>query len=117
MQGSARTRRGPGPLRADASAPRAERTRFVDRTTTCSAPPFGVLAGTTPGVVCKVRTYTVVRQWYEWGIRLRCDGTLAYTPAVTSADPATRPIGPYERLAAEVHEWDPNTVEVARRVG
>jgi 5-(carboxyamino)imidazole ribonucleotide synthase len=35
---------------------------------------------------------------------------------VTSANPATRPIGPYERLAAEVHEWDPNTVEVARRV-
>ena len=35
---------------------------------------------------------------------------------MTSADPATRPIGPYERLAAEVHEWDPNTVEVARRV-
>jgi len=27
-----------------------------------------------------------------------------------------RPIGPYERLAAEVHEWDPKTVEVARRV-
>jgi 5-(carboxyamino)imidazole ribonucleotide synthase len=36
---------------------------------------------------------------------------------VTSANPATRPIGPYERLAAEVHEWDPKTVEVARRVG
>jgi 5-(carboxyamino)imidazole ribonucleotide synthase len=35
---------------------------------------------------------------------------------VTSANPATKPIGPYERLAAEVHEWDPNTVEVARRV-
>ncbi|HUG30734.1 MAG TPA: 5-(carboxyamino)imidazole ribonucleotide synthase [Candidatus Limnocylindria bacterium] len=29
---------------------------------------------------------------------------------------ATRPIGPYERLSAEVHEWDPRTVEVAARV-
>jgi 5-(carboxyamino)imidazole ribonucleotide synthase len=28
----------------------------------------------------------------------------------------TKPIGPYERLSAEVHEWDPRTVEVARRV-
>jgi 5-(carboxyamino)imidazole ribonucleotide synthase len=36
---------------------------------------------------------------------------------VTSANPATRPIGPYERRAAEVHEWDPKTVDVARRVG
>ena len=27
-----------------------------------------------------------------------------------------KPIGPYERLSAEVHEWDPRTVEVARRV-
>ncbi|HYL41114.1 MAG TPA: 5-(carboxyamino)imidazole ribonucleotide synthase, partial [Candidatus Binatus sp.] len=30
------------------------------------------------------------------------------------ADP--KPIGPYERLAAEVHEWDPRTAVVARRV-
>ena len=29
---------------------------------------------------------------------------------------ATKPIGPYERLAAEVHEWDPKTVDVAARV-
>jgi 5-(carboxyamino)imidazole ribonucleotide synthase len=29
---------------------------------------------------------------------------------------ATKPIGPYERLAAEVHEWDPRTVDVAARV-
>ena len=35
---------------------------------------------------------------------------------MTSASPATRPIGPYERLSAEVHEWDPRTVEVAARV-
>ena len=28
----------------------------------------------------------------------------------------TKPIGPYERLSAEVHEWDPRTVEVAARV-
>jgi 5-(carboxyamino)imidazole ribonucleotide synthase len=35
---------------------------------------------------------------------------------VTSANPATKPIGPYERLAAEVHEWDPKTVDVAARV-
>ncbi len=35
---------------------------------------------------------------------------------VTSASPSTRPIGPYERLSAEVHEWDPGTVEVAARV-
>ena len=28
-----------------------------------------------------------------------------------------KPIGPYERLSAEVHEWDPRTVEVAARVG
>ena len=27
-----------------------------------------------------------------------------------------KPIGPYERLSAEVHEWDQRTVEVARRV-
>jgi 5-(carboxyamino)imidazole ribonucleotide synthase len=32
------------------------------------------------------------------------------------AAPTSRPIGPYERLAAEVHEWDPRTVEVAARV-
>jgi 5-(carboxyamino)imidazole ribonucleotide synthase len=37
------------------------------------------------------------------------------TPA--SSTSATRPIGPYERLAAEVHEWDPNTVKVAAKVG
>lgn len=37
------------------------------------------------------------------------------TPGVTSGD-ATRPIGPYERLSAEVHEWDPRTVQVAARV-
>jgi 5-(carboxyamino)imidazole ribonucleotide synthase len=35
---------------------------------------------------------------------------------VTSASPSTRPIGPYERLSAEVHEWDPKAVEVAERV-
>ena len=35
---------------------------------------------------------------------------------MTSASPTTRPIGPYERLSAEVHEWDPRTVEVAERV-
>ncbi|HJP89934.1 MAG TPA: 5-(carboxyamino)imidazole ribonucleotide synthase [Candidatus Limnocylindrales bacterium] len=29
---------------------------------------------------------------------------------------ATKPIGPYERLAAEVHEWDPKTVDVATKV-
>ena len=29
---------------------------------------------------------------------------------------ATRPIGPYERLAAVVHEWDPRTVDVAARI-
>jgi 5-(carboxyamino)imidazole ribonucleotide synthase len=28
----------------------------------------------------------------------------------------TKPIGPYERLSAEVHEWDPHTEDVARRV-
>lgn len=36
---------------------------------------------------------------------------------MTSGSPTTRPIGPYERLAAEVHEWDPRTVDVAARVG
>lgn len=30
---------------------------------------------------------------------------------------AARPIGPYERRTAEVHEWDPRTEEVARRIG
>jgi 5-(carboxyamino)imidazole ribonucleotide synthase len=37
---------------------------------------------------------------------------------VTTAERASavRPIGPYQRLAATVHEWDPRTVEVARRV-
>jgi 5-(carboxyamino)imidazole ribonucleotide synthase len=35
---------------------------------------------------------------------------------VTQAGTA-KPIGPYERLSAEVHEWDPRTVEVAARVG
>jgi len=40
---------------------------------------------------------------------------LAYTPAVAQVG-ATRPIGQYERLSAEVHEWDPRTVEVAARV-
>jgi 5-(carboxyamino)imidazole ribonucleotide synthase len=30
---------------------------------------------------------------------------------------ANKPIGSYERLSAEVHEWDPATAEVARRVG
>jgi 5-(carboxyamino)imidazole ribonucleotide synthase len=29
----------------------------------------------------------------------------------------TKPIGPYERLSAEVHEWDPRTEDVARLVG
>jgi 5-(carboxyamino)imidazole ribonucleotide synthase len=29
---------------------------------------------------------------------------------------ANAPIGPYERRSAEVHEWDPRTEEVARRV-
>jgi 5-(carboxyamino)imidazole ribonucleotide synthase len=37
-------------------------------------------------------------------------------PADTTADPARKPIGPYERRAAEVHEWDPRTEIVARRV-
>jgi 5-(carboxyamino)imidazole ribonucleotide synthase len=35
---------------------------------------------------------------------------------VTSANQATKPIGPYERLAAEVHEWDPKTADVAAKV-
>ncbi|HET9681362.1 MAG TPA: 5-(carboxyamino)imidazole ribonucleotide synthase [Candidatus Limnocylindrales bacterium] len=33
-----------------------------------------------------------------------------------SATTTAKPIGPYERLAAEVHEWDPRTEIVARRV-
>lgn len=46
-------------------------------------------------------------------------------PAVTSvpesvtgrpSGAAAKPIGPYERRTAVVHEWDPRTVEVARRV-
>jgi len=41
-------------------------------------------------------------------------GSYTYTPPVTEV--GTRPIGPYERLSAEVHEWDPRTVEVAARV-
>ncbi|HEX8026783.1 MAG TPA: 5-(carboxyamino)imidazole ribonucleotide synthase [Candidatus Limnocylindrales bacterium] len=36
------------------------------------------------------------------------------TPTESRAD--SRPIGPYERRTAEVHPWDPNSVEVARRV-
>src|SRR5512135_3822950 len=44
-------------------------------------------------------------------------GRLLYSPAVThSATTTAKPIGPYERLAAEVHEWDPRTEIVARRV-
>ncbi|MEO8273249.1 MAG: 5-(carboxyamino)imidazole ribonucleotide synthase [Chloroflexota bacterium] len=35
---------------------------------------------------------------------------------MTSGNISTRPIGPYERLAAEVHEWDPRTVDVAARI-
>jgi 5-(carboxyamino)imidazole ribonucleotide synthase len=33
-----------------------------------------------------------------------------------AANGATRPIQPYERRTAEVHAWDPKSVEVARRV-
>ena len=40
---------------------------------------------------------------------------LTYTPAVAQVE-TKKPIGPYERLSAEVHEWDPRTEEVARRV-
>ena len=36
------------------------------------------------------------------------------TPAESPSTP--RPIGPYERRTAEVHPWDPKSVEVARRV-
>jgi 5-(carboxyamino)imidazole ribonucleotide synthase len=35
---------------------------------------------------------------------------------VTSPSTASTPIGPYERRTAEVHDWDPRTEEVARRV-
>ncbi|MEZ0241539.1 MAG: 5-(carboxyamino)imidazole ribonucleotide synthase [Chloroflexota bacterium] len=35
---------------------------------------------------------------------------------MTSATSTSKPIGPYQRLSAEVHEWDPRTVEVAARV-
>ena len=35
---------------------------------------------------------------------------------MTSTRAAARPIGPYERLQAEVHEWDPRTKDVAARV-
>jgi 5-(carboxyamino)imidazole ribonucleotide synthase len=38
---------------------------------------------------------------------------LFYTPSVAQV---RTPIGPYERLSAEVHEWDPRTVEVAARI-
>src|SRR5438477_13176302 len=48
---------------------------------------------------------------YPWRAR-----DLAYTPAVAQVG-TTKPIGPYERLSAEVHEWDPRTVDVAARVG
>jgi len=37
--------------------------------------------------------------------------------ATAATSTAAKPIGPYERRTAEVHEWDPRTVEVARRVG
>ena len=37
-------------------------------------------------------------------------------PSSSSAPAATRPIGPYERQTAVVHEWDPRTEDVARRV-
>jgi 5-(carboxyamino)imidazole ribonucleotide synthase len=32
------------------------------------------------------------------------------------AETTTKPIGPYERLQAEVHEWDPRTADVAAKV-
>ncbi len=35
---------------------------------------------------------------------------------VRSTQATSTPIGPYERLQAEVHEWDPRTVEAAARV-
>jgi len=50
----------------------------------------------------------------------RCAPIDPYTAAVTAtpanAHAGARPIGPYERRTAEVHPWDPNSVEVARRV-
>jgi 5-(carboxyamino)imidazole ribonucleotide synthase len=46
----------------------------------------------------------------RWELRL---GGLFYTPAVAQV---RTPIGPYERLSAEVHEWDPRTADVAARV-
>jgi 5-(carboxyamino)imidazole ribonucleotide synthase len=39
-----------------------------------------------------------------------------YTPPVTSPTTSNKPIGPYERLSAEVHEWDSRTTDVATRV-
>lgn len=33
-----------------------------------------------------------------------------------SGSASSKPIGPYERLQAEVHEWDPRTADVAARV-
>ncbi len=42
-------------------------------------------------------------------------GSYTYTPAVTEVGTG-KPIGTYERLSAEVHEWDPRTVDVAARV-
>jgi 5-(carboxyamino)imidazole ribonucleotide synthase len=38
---------------------------------------------------------------------------VAESPSPTGS---ARPIGPYDRRTAEVHEWDPRTAEVARRV-
>ncbi len=35
---------------------------------------------------------------------------------MTTPDAAPRPIGPYERTTAHVSEWDPRSLEVARRV-
>src|SRR5258706_2754093 len=50
----------------------------------------------------------------------RCAPGAPYTARVTSTPTGhrvgERPIGPYERRTAEVHPWDPRTVEVARRV-
>ena len=50
----------------------------------------------------------------------RCAPGAPYTARVTSTPTGQRvgerPIGPYERRTAEVHPWDPRTVEVARRV-
>ena len=38
------------------------------------------------------------------------------TSGSPTTGPANRPIGHYERLAAEVHEWDPRAVDIAARV-